>query len=69
MWKVDYYTLAVDKDGYVGKVKQYSDVWYTEYELEDLYTELQKVIDAIKGKNKYHPVVEKIENIRGHGDR
>lgn len=25
MWRVDYYTLAVDKDGYVGKVKQYSD--------------------------------------------
>lgn len=69
MWKVDYYTLAVCEDGSVGNVRQYSDTWYTEYELEDLYTELQKVIDAIKGKNKYHPVVERIENIRGHGDR
>lgn len=69
MWKVDYYTLAVCEDGSLGNVKQYSDTWYTEHELEDLYTELQKVIDAIKGKNKYHPVVERIENIRGHGDR
>ena len=38
MWKVDYYTLAVCEDGSLGNVKQYSDVWYTEYEFPILFS-------------------------------
>lgn len=68
MWKVDYYTLAVCEDGSLGNVKQYSNVWYTEYGLQILFDKLQEITDKIKGKNKYRPVILKIESVRGHGD-
>ena len=68
MWKVDYYTLAVCEDGSLGNVKQYSNVWYTEYELPILFDKLQEITDKIKGKNKYRPVILKIESVGGHGD-
>lgn len=68
MWKVDYYTLAVCEDGSVRNVKQYSDTWYTEYELPILFDKLQEITDKRKGKNKYRPVILKIESVGGHGD-
>lgn len=68
MWKVDYYTLAVCEDGSLGNVKQYSDVWYTEYEFPILFDKLQEITDKRKGKNKYRPVILKIESVKGHGD-
>lgn len=63
MWKVDYYTLAVCEDGSLGNVKQYSDVWYTEYGLPNLFDKLQEITDKRKGKNQYRPVILKIESV------
>lgn len=68
MWKVYYYILDVCEDGFVENVKQYSDVWYTEYKLPILFDKLQEITDKRKGKNKYRPVILKIESVGGHGD-
>ena len=43
MYKVNYYTLAKCKNGTVGNIRQYSDVWYTDQEISVLETELQRV--------------------------
>lgn len=66
MYKVNYYTLARCDDGSVGNVKQYSDVWYTEHEIEVIPKELQRVINLKKGADKYVPVITNIESIEGH---
>jgi len=66
MYKVNYYTLARCDDGSVGNVKQYSDVWYTEHEIEVIPKELQRVINLRKGSDKYVPVITNIESIEGH---
>ena len=52
MYKVNYYTLAKCKNGTVGNIRQYSDVWYTDQEISVLETELQRVIDIRKGEGK-----------------
>lgn len=66
MYKVNYYTLAKCDDGSVGNVRQYSDVWYTEHEIEVIPKELQRVINLRKGSDKYVPVITNIESIEGH---
>lgn len=66
MYKVNYYTLAKCKDGTVGNIRQYSDVWYTDQEISVLETELQRVVDIRKGEGKYKPVITNIEKIDGH---
>ena len=66
MYKVNYYTLARCDDGSVGNVKQYSDVWYIEHEIEVIQKELQRVINLRKGSDKYVPVITNIESIEGH---
>lgn len=66
MYKVNYYTLAKCDDGSVGNVKQYSDVWYTEHEIEVIPKELQRVINLRKGSDEYVPVITNIESIEGH---
>lgn len=66
MYKVNYYTLARCDDGSVGNVRQYSDVWYTEHEIEVIPKELQRVINLRKGSDKYVPVITNIESIEGH---
>ena len=66
MYKVNYYTLARCDDGSVGNVRQYSDVWYTEHEIEVIPKELQRVISLRKVADKYVPVVTNIESIEGH---
>lgn len=66
MYKVNYYTLARCDDGSVGNVRQYSDVWYTEHEIEAIPKELQRVINLRKGSDKYVPVITNIESIEGH---
>lgn len=66
MYKVNYYTLARCDDGSVGNVKQYSDVWYTEHEIEVIPKELQRVINLKKGADKYVPIITNIESIEGH---
>lgn len=66
MYKVNYYTLTRCDDGSVGNVKQYSDVWYTEHEIEVIPKELQRVINLRKGSDKYVPVITNIESIEGH---
>lgn len=66
MYKVDYYTLAKCDDGSIGNVRQYSDIWYTEQNIEVIPKELQRVINLRKGAGKYIPVIKNIENIKGH---
>lgn len=66
MYKVNYYTLARRDDSSVGNVGQYSDIWYTEHEIEVIPKELQRVINIRKGADKYIPVITNIENIKGH---
>ena len=65
MYKVNYYTLARCDDGSVGNVRQYSDVWCTEHEIEVIPKELQRVINLRKGSDKYVPVITNIESIEG----
>lgn len=50
MYKVDYYTLAVCKNGSVGNIKQYTDTWYTEFAIPLHEDELKRTIDNIKRK-------------------
>ena len=69
MYRVDYYTLAVCQDGTVGNAKQYSDTWYTEQEIDVIPNELQRVINIIKGADKYIPVITSINKIEGHLSR
>lgn len=66
MYKVNYYTLAKCNDGSIGNVRQYSDIWYTEQEIEIIPNELQRIIDLRKDVNKYVPVITNIESIDGH---
>lgn len=66
MYKVNYYTLAKSKDGSVENAMQYTDTWYTEQELSVLDTELQRVVDIIKGDGKYKPIITKVKKIDGH---
>ena len=66
MYKVDYYTLAKCDDGSIGNVRQYSDIWYTEQNIEVIPKELQSVINLKKGADKYVPVITNIESIDGH---
>jgi len=66
MYKVDYYTLAKCDDGSIGNVRQYSDIWYTEQNIEVIPKELQRVINLKKGADKYVPVITNIESIDGH---
>lgn len=66
MYKVNYYTLARCDDGSVGNVRQYSDVWYTEHEIEVIPKELQRVINLRKESDKYVPAITNIESIEGH---
>lgn len=66
MYRVDYYTLAVCQDGTVGNVRQYSDVWYTDQEIDVIPKELQRVINIRKGEGKYVPVITSINKIGGH---
>lgn len=58
--------MARCDDGSVGNVRQYSDVWYTEHEIEVIPKELQRVINLRKGSDKYVPVITNIESIEGH---
>lgn len=69
MYRVDYYTLAVCQDGTVGNVRQYSDVWYTDQEIEVIPKELQRVVNIIKGADKYVSVIQSINKIEGHLSR
>lgn len=69
MYRVDYYTLAVCQDGTVGNIKQYSDTWYTDQNIEVIPEELQRVINIIKGSDKYVPVITSINKIEGHLSR
>ena len=66
MYKVDYYTLAKCDDGSIGNVRQYSDIWYTEQNIEVIPKELQRGINLKKGADKYVPVITNIESIDGH---
>lgn len=66
MYKVNYYTLAKCNDGSIGNVRQYSDIWYTEQEIEIISKELQRIISLRKGTDKYAPVITNIEKIKGH---
>lgn len=66
MYKVNYCTFARCDDGSVGNVIQYSDIWYTEHEIEVIPKELQRVINIRKGADKYVPVITNIESIEGH---
>lgn len=66
MYKVDYYTLAKCDDGSIGNVRQYSDIWYTEQNIEVIPKELQRVINLKKGADKYVPVITNIESIDGY---
>lgn len=66
MYKVNYYTLAKSKDGSVGNIMQYTDVWYTDQEISVLDSELQRVVDIRKGEGKYKPIITKVEKIDGH---
>lgn len=66
MYKVDYYTLAKCDDGSIGNVRQYSDIWYTEQNIEVIPKELQRVINLRKGADKYVPVITNIESVEGH---
>ena len=68
MYKVDYYTLGRCSDGSVGNIKQFSDIWYTEQDLDVLQKELKRTVD-IKYNNKYVPVITNIELIKGHGSK
>lgn len=69
MYKVDYFTLAKCSDGTVGNIKQYSDTWYTDQEIEVILGELQRVVDIHKGSGKYVPVIVNIGSVKGHLDR
>lgn len=70
MYKVDYYTLGICRDGSVGNIKQFSNTWYTEQKLENnLEYELKRVLNIMYGDEKYHPVITNIELIKGHGNR
>ncbi len=69
MYKVNYFTLAKCSDGTVGNVRQYSDTWYTDQEIEKIPKELQHVIDIRKGNDKYISVITSIESIKGHLSR
>lgn len=69
MYKVNYYTFARCGDGSVGNIVQYSDIWYTDQEIEVIPKELQRVINIIKGEDKYVPVITNIERIKGHINR
>jgi len=69
MYKVDYYTLGICSDGSVGNILQYKDTWYTEQKIEIIQNELQRVINIMKGDNKYKPVITNIAKINGHGNR
>lgn len=69
MYRVDYYTLAVCQDGTAGNVKQYSDVWYTDQEIDVIPKELKRVINIRKGEGKYVPVITSINKIEGHLSR
>lgn len=69
MYKINYYTLARCDNGSVGNVKQYSDIWYTDQEIEVIPKELQRVINIRKGADKYVPVITNIECINGHLNR
>lgn len=66
MYKVDYYTLAKCDDGSIRNVRQYSDIWYTEQNIEVIPKELQRVINLKKGADKYVPVITNIESIDGY---
>ena len=66
MYKVDYYTFARCEDGRVLNIKQYYDTWYTDHEIEVIPKELQRVINIIKGEDKYVPIIISIEKIKGH---
>lgn len=69
MYRVDYYTLAVCQDGTIGNVKQYSDTWYTDQEIDAIPKELQRVVNIIRGEWKYIPVITSINKIEGHLSR
>lgn len=62
---MNYYTLSKCKDGSIGNIKQYSDVWYTEVCIQSIPAVLEEVVKD-KKKNKYVPVVTNIEMIEGH---
>lgn len=66
MYRVDYYTLAICEDGSIGNIKQYSDTWYTDFEISVIEGNLKIVIANRKGLNKYYPVITCIEKIKGH---
>lgn len=69
MYRVDYYTLAVCNDGTTGNVMQYQDTWYTDQSIDVIPKELQRVVNIRKGADKYVPVIESINKIKGHLDR
>lgn len=64
MYKVSYYTFAKCKNQSIGNIIQYYSAWYTECSVENIPQELQKVIDAKKGINKYIPIITKIKKSR-----
>lgn len=71
MYKVDYYTLAVVKDSSTGKesignIKQYNDILYTDFNIEDIPNALEASIANRKGIGKYVAVITNIEQIKGH---
>ncbi|MBU5331728.1 hypothetical protein KQI61_05925 [Anaerocolumna aminovalerica] len=69
MFKVEYYTLGYIKtnDGHdVGNIKQYSDIFYTESDIENIPEILDLTVANLKGLYKYKPVITKIERIKGH---
>jgi hypothetical protein len=69
LYKVDYYTLAKNKEGKIGNIEQFRNTYYTEHRLELIQPELERVLNIMYGSEKFHPVLTNIELIKGHGER
>lgn len=75
LYKVNYYTLGIIKhtnennkevEYEIGNIKQYSDVFYTAVNIEDIPELLELTVANQKGLCKYKPIITNIERIEGH---
>lgn len=71
MYKVKYDAYSKSSDGSVGNIVQFRDTYFTEHKIEDIPTELQRVLDIMRENKKYKfvPFIIEIEYIEGHGER
>ena len=55
-------------NGNIGNIAQFSDVWYTDIEIEFIPEKLNIVLDLMykDKKNSYVGVVTNIKKIKGH---